>query len=203
MRYTTLKKILRPIFRNSYKEINGLEFIPAQGPYLIATNHVDFLDAFFISLALDIHKNQDIFFLSKTNNYWWSAAALPIDPKDKQKSIEQAIAYLKQGKIIGNFIEGQRNPEKYLLEGKTGTVRMALMAQIPVIPLGIISKIHKNYISAVFNLLSKKHKVIINIGQPLTFEKYYSQEITKPLLIDLTREVAKKLAPLCGKAYLF
>jgi len=199
MRYSTAHKIFLPFFKSGFKEIKGWENIPKSGTFLIAANHIDYLDGFFVSFAFYINKNLDIYFLSKTNNYWWSAATLPIDYKDKQKSIDQAINYLKTGKIICNFIEGQRNPKKSLLEGKTGTMRMALMARLPVIPLGIISKVHKNYAASVIDLIRGKHKVIINIGQPVTFEKYYGQEITKELLKKLTGEVMRKIATLCQK----
>lgn len=201
MRYSAAKKILLPFFKNKFEEINGIENLPAKGPYLMAVNHVDYLDGFFISFVFEIKKGQDVYFLSKTKNYWWSAATLPIDSKDKQKSIAQAVNYLKTGKIICNFIEGQRNPERSLLEGKTGTIRIALVARQPVIPLGIISKVHKNYAAAVIDLIRGKHKVIINIGQPVTFDKYYGQEITKELVMELTSEVMRKIAPLCGKTY--
>ncbi|MFA5069751.1 MAG: lysophospholipid acyltransferase family protein [Patescibacteria group bacterium] len=201
MRYSAAKKILLPFFRNKYKEINGLENLPLKRPYLIAINHVDYLDGFFVSLAFEKTKKQDVYFLSKTNNYWWSAATLPIDPNDKTKSLKQAIDYLKSGKIICNFIEGQRNHENNLQEGKTGTVRMALAAQVPVIPIGIISKIHKNYCQAVFDLLSGGHRVIINIGKPLAFERYYSREISRELLSELTGQIMRQIVPLCGKTY--
>lgn len=203
MRYTFAKKILLPFFKNTFEAINGLENLPENKSYILAVNHIDYLDGPFVSFAFEIKKKLDIYFLSKTKNYWWSAATLPIDPENKTRSVEQAADYLKEGKIICNFIEGQRNPEKQLLEGKTGAVRSALMARVPIVPVGIISHFHNTYRGSVFSLLKGEHKVIINIGPPLTFKKYYHQEITKELLIDLTHEVMRNIAPLCGKAYSF
>ncbi|MFH1367062.1 MAG: lysophospholipid acyltransferase family protein [Patescibacteria group bacterium] len=203
MRYSTTKIILKPLFRPKFKEINGLSNLPQNGSFILAANHIDYLDGYFISFGLEIRKKLDIYFLSKTKNYWWAGSTLPIDPQDREKSLRQAVNYLQQGKIICNFIEGKRNPEKYLLEGRTGTARMALKARVPVIPVGITCPINRTFPGALASLLTHNHQAIINIGQPISFEKYYGQDITKPLLIELTREVMKKISPLCGKAYSF
>lgn len=202
MRYSTTKIILRPLFWHKFKEISGLENLPQNGSYILAANHIDYLDGYFISFGLDMKKKLDIYFLSKTKNYWWAGSTLPIDPQDREKSLFQAIEYLRQGKIICNFIEGRRNPEKCLLEGKTGTVRMALTAQVPVIPVGIVCPINRSFPRAIASLLTHYHQAIINIGAPITFEKYYGQEINKKLLTELTLKVMEKISPLCGKPVL-
>ena len=202
MRFAGRGGILRPLFWRKFKEISGLSNLPQNGSYILAANHIDYLDGYFISFGLDMKKKLDIYFLSKTKNYWWAGSTLPIDPKDREKSLHQAIEYLRQGKIICNFIEGMRNPEKCLLEGKTGTVRMALTARLPIIPVGIVCPINRSFPRAMASLLTHCHQAIIKIGSPITFEKYYGREITKNLLTELTREVMEKISPLCGKPVL-
>jgi len=201
--YATMRKVLLPVFRNKFDSINGIENIPEKGPYIIASNHIDFLDGPYITFAFYLAKKHTVYFLSKTNNYWWSKATLPIDPNNKSQSIEDAAKYLKEGKIICNFIEGRRNVKKHLLKGKTGSVRMALMARVPILPVGIIGQEEKNFAKSVTKMLTKNNHVIINIGEPINLENYYSQEITKKLLQDLTHEIMRKIAPLCEKFYIF
>lgn len=203
MVYATARFLFLPIFITKFKEVNGLENLPEKGPYIIATNHIDFMDGFFVAFAFYLKKKHTVYFLSKTKNYWWSKATLPINPYNKEESIKDAVGYLKEGKIICNFIEGKRNTKKHLLEGRTGTVRMALMAQVPIIPVGITCPITFSYSKSVVNLLIKNHQAIINIGQPITFEEHYNQGVTRSLLVKLTREVMRKISPLCGKAYSF
>ena len=203
MRYSLVKKILKPIFAGRFKEINGLENLPEKGAYIIAVNHIDYLDGPFISLAFEIKKGLDVYFLSKTKNYWWSAATLPIDSENKTKSVAQAAQYLKEGKIICNFIEGQRNPAESLLTGRTGAVRSALTARVPIVPVGLICRFYPSYLKSLAGLLTGRHKAIINIGRPVSFEEHHHQEITKPLLEELTREVMKKIGSLCQKKYPF
>lgn len=177
--------------------------MPEKGPYIIAANHVDFLDGFCVTAALDMTKKHIVYFLAKTKNYWWAQATLPVDPKNKSQSIKDAVRYLGEGKIICSFIEGYRNTDKHLPRGKTGSARMALMAQVPVVPLGIIGQQEKKFGRSIKKMLTSNNHVIINIGEPITFEQYYNQEITKDLLEKLTHEIMGQLAPLCGKAYSF
>jgi len=203
MVYATVRKILIPVFRSKFDSINGIENLPEQGPYIITSNHIDFLDGFYIAIALDLVKNHEVYFLSKTRNYWWSQATLPINKEDKSQSIEKAIEYLKEGKIICNFIEGKRNAKKHLLEGKTGSARMALMAKVPIVPIGIIGPTEKTFIRSVTKMLTKNNQVTLNIGQPINFDKYYSQDFDKKLLNELTDQVMQSLSPLCQKTYSF
>lgn len=203
MIYATVRKILKPVFKPKFHSINGVENLPEKDSYIIAANHIDFLDGFYITIALDMIKKHIVYFLSKTKNYWWAQATLPVDATNKSQSIKDAIKYLKEGKIICNFIEGHRNTDKHLLRGKTGSARMALMAKVPIVPLGIIGQQEKKFGRSVTKMLTSNNHVIINIGEPISFEKYYNQEITKDLLEKLTHEIMGQLAPLCGKAYSF
>ncbi|MDZ7798928.1 MAG: lysophospholipid acyltransferase family protein [Patescibacteria group bacterium] len=195
--------MLLPIFRNKFNSINGIENIPQKGPYIIASNHIDFLDGFYVCFGFYMINKHLIYFLSKTKNYWWTKATLPIDPKNKLQSIETAVKYLKRGKTICNFIEGKRNYKKYLLRGKTGSVRMAIKAQIPIIPIGIKGPMEKTFMRSVKKMLTSNNQVTINIGEAITFKKYYGQDLNKKTFHKLTDEVMQKISPLCQKTYSF
>ena len=53
MVYPIGKRIIPPIIKKLWvKEVNGLENLPKEGPYIIAANHASYMDHFVISLLV-------------------------------------------------------------------------------------------------------------------------------------------------------
>jgi len=202
MVYATVRTILHPLFRGKVGNIIGSEHLPAHGPYLLAANHVDYLDGFYVALAVHESRGHDVFFLTKSNNYWWTRVTLPIDGTKKSDSVTDAAQYLRQGKIICNFIEGARNPLSHLLRGKTGTARLALHANVPVIPVGISSKPCKNFMRSVTNLIAERGNVTVKFGPAIDLGQFRGKESDYSLLQDATREIMRGLVPLTEKVYI-
>jgi len=195
--YQTLQSIAYPIFKPKLESVTGVELLPASGGYILAANHVDWLDGFYIAAAVGIARNHQVNFLTSSNNYWWTTAAIQI-PKEKSKIIDHAVEELQSGKILCNFPEGQRNPDATLLEGKTGTVRMAALAGVPIVPVGIRCDSGKNMAQSMMYLMSRNHKVAISIGQSFT-PQIPPGGITKEWLASQTAILMNTIAPLANK----
>ncbi len=202
MVYATVRTILYPLFRGKIGSIVGAEHLPVNGPYLLAANHIDFLDGFYVALAVHESRGHDVFFLTKSNNYWWTRVTLPISDKKKSESLDDAVQYLRQGKIICNFIEGARNPLSHLLRGKTGTARLALRANVPVIPVGIASKSGKNFMRSVTNLIAERGNVTVKFGPAIDLSQFRGKAPDYSLIQEATREIMRGLAPLTEKVYI-
>ncbi len=196
--YSTLSKIGYPLFGSKISEVRGLENLPKNGSFLIAANHIDWLDGFFITTAIGRVKDRPVYFLVKSKSYWWTTIILPI-PKRKQDSIDQAAQYIRQGKTLAIFPEGERNPSQKLYPGKTGVVRIALAAGVPIVPLGLICSYGRNVGQSLVNLMSKNHQVKIRIGRPITTTAP-STGVTNVWLHQETARVMKAIAPLCNKS---
>ncbi|MFC1663099.1 lysophospholipid acyltransferase family protein [Patescibacteria group bacterium] len=198
-----MKKIIRlavyEFFRKSIDSLNGLDNLPAEGPYLIAANHNDYLDGFRITAAFHPHRDDYIYFLAKTNNYWWTRVVIQIDWQDKIKTLSRVVKMLNRGRIICNFPEGRRNLTDRLLPGKTGTVRMAIKAQVPIVPLGIVGHGDSSYLDSVRSWIGNNKKYSINVGKPIEYIKYFDQELEADLINKLTQEMMKNIAKLCDK----
>lgn len=194
--YASVTKVAYPLFQPKIRNIAGVEHLPRQGGFIIAANHVDWLDGFYIAVAISLHRRIPVYFLTKTNNYWWTTVTLRI-PSQPSAIVDQAVAHLRRGKVICNFPEGQRNPAAKLLAGRTGTVRMALRADVPIIPLGITCSSGKNVAQSLLYLMSKNHAVRIRIGKPIRFSS--PGEVTGDFLTGATARVMRAIAPLCGK----
>lgn len=202
--YQTLQQVGYPLFKPKLQAVTGTDNLPASGGYIIAANHVDFLDGFYIAAAIGLALRPDgqprqtpVHFLTKSNNYWWTTAAIQI-PEDRGQVISQAVTELQSGTVICNFPEGQRNSTAELLPGKTGTVRMAVEAQVPIVPLGITCTPGKNMGESLRYLLSKNHPVSIHIGQLLLFSP--ADGASRGALEAATNRLMMAIAPLAGKS---
>lgn len=195
--YASVTKIAYPLFKPKVQDVIGLEYIPRRGGFIIAANHVDWLDGFYIAVAIGLNLGRPVYFLTKSNNYRWTTVALKI-PRQPQAIIDQASKYLHGGKAICNFPEGQRNASRKLLPGKTGTVRMAIEAQVPIIPLGITCSAGKNMGQSLLYLMSNNHQVKIKIGKALTIP-VPADGLSRDFLETQTERVMRAIAPLAGK----
>lgn len=197
MKYATVRTLLIPFFRPLIVRIADRERIP-EPPYVIAANHVDFLDGFYLATAFFQAKGHSVYFIAKTNNYGWTRAILPIDPDRPGKVLERAVDYLRRGKVICNFVEGERNPRPTLLPGKTGAVRLALAAGVPILPVGLNGLRGSTYFaSSLWQWLTWQQRVTLTIGEPLLVPT--NRQPTNGELHRLTTLVMQRLAPLCGK----
>ncbi len=197
MNPTTVRRLFLPFFHRRIATLDGVEHIP-EPPYLIAANHIDFLDGFYLSAAFLATKKHAVTFLTKTNNYGWTGATIPIDLEHPGAVLDRAAEILRQKKIVCNFPEGQRNPTDRLLTGKTGTVRLALSLQLPILPVGISGlKPTTYFFPSVWNTLRGTGRVAIRIGEPFR----PAPESGDPLANHQrqTAELMRRLAGLCDK----
>ncbi len=201
MVYVTVRRILYPLFKGMFASVGGGEHLPAKGPYLLAANHIDYLDGFYIAMALHEINGHEVYFLTKSSNYWWTRAALPIDPNRRSESVDDAVQYLKEGKIICNFIEGTRNTMLHLLRGRTGTARLALMTGVPVIPVGLSGPTGRNFVQSLTNLATSRKNFTVQFGERINLDRYRRRPIDYGLLQDATNEIMRGLVPLAKKLY--
>lgn len=209
MVYPIAKLIFPPIIRFWIKEVNGLENVPKKCPFIIAANHMSYMDHMIIMCTLIPYLNRKIHHLAKKEHFdnflkksWHTwAGAVPIDrQKGGEKALKWAINTLKDGKIIAIHPEGTRSLNGKLQRAKTGIARLALAAKVPVVPVGLIGTFE---ILPKGKCMPKLKKATMNIGKPIHFEKYYDKKITKKLLRDITGSVMVEIAKLCKQKYNF
>lgn len=190
------------IFRPIIGTVEGSEHIPSNGPFLLAANHIDYLDGFFITIALISRNQRMVKFLAETSNYWWTGGAtIPVNPNNKAKALEQAERALGRGSIICIFPEGARNASSELLPGKTGLARLALWSNVPVIPIGLIGRSGKTSLDSIRTYIMHGNSVQVRIGEPITFLQTKREAISKPLLEQTTNTIMERVAILCNKTY--
>ena len=206
MKYPILARIIPPFVKLWLRDVKGLEHIPKQGGFILASNHASYFDHFAIMSILIPYLNRDIYFLAKKEHFksthekvWHSHfKAIPVDREKGTEALNKAIAHLQKGNIIAIYPEGTRTVTGSLNRGKTGVARLALGANVPVIPIGL---------QGTFNILPKGKylprlgKASMTVGKPLFFARYEKEKITKKLLRDITDTIMNKIGTLAKKKY--
>lgn len=209
MVYSIVKKIIPPFVKLWIKQVNGLENLPKTEPFIIAANHLSYMDHLIVVCTAVLHLDKKIHFLSKKEHFdnplkaaWHTyAGAIPIDrQKGGKEALRWAVKALNQGKIIAIHPEGTRSLTGKIQKGKTGVARIALAAKVPVIPVGLIGTFE---ILPKGKYIPKFKRAVMNIGKPMHFTEYYGKKIDKRMLRDITTKIMKEIARLSGQRYNF
>ncbi|HEX5832488.1 MAG TPA: lysophospholipid acyltransferase family protein, partial [Pyrinomonadaceae bacterium] len=141
-------ELLRPIVaffsRLFWKiEFYGVENVPQRGGVIIAANHQTYIDPFWLSL--EIKRPTRYLAWSDAFNWpivgrcltWLGAWPLALEGSDP-KAIRRSLQWLRDGGAVVIFPEGARGSETGSLERfKAGAVRLALEADVPILPVTI------------------------------------------------------------------
>ncbi|MDA8359422.1 MAG: HAD-IB family hydrolase [Actinomycetota bacterium] len=130
-------------------DIAGIEHVPRQGPAILAANHRSYFDVAALAVVA-ARIGRPVRFLAKKELFdvpglGWAARSLGGIPVDRggrsDLSLRQAEAALRAGEVVIVLPEGTipRGEAFFdpLLQGKTGTVRLASATGAPVVPVGL------------------------------------------------------------------
>ncbi len=192
--------------------VEGLEHIPADGPAILASNHLSFSDSFFLPAVLD----RKVTFIAKaeyfntpgvkgrlTAAFFKGVGQLPVDRSGVrgagEAAIRSGIEVLERGELFGIYPEGTRSPDGRLYRGKPGGLaRVALATGAPVIPVAMIDT---EKIQPPGQVMPKLMRPGIRVGRPLDFSRYQGMEHDRFVLRAVTDEVMYEIMKLSGQEY--
>jgi 1-acyl-sn-glycerol-3-phosphate acyltransferase len=153
----------------------GLENIPRTGGAVIAINHISYVD--WLPAALAAHRRgRRIRYMIKAELQQVKLVdflikhtkTIPVDRSAGADAYLAAVRMLRAGEVVGLMPEATISRSFELKSFKTGTVRMALEAQVPVVPL-IVWGTHRIWTKDhPRNLGRKKIPVTVAAGPPLS-----------------------------------
>jgi 1-acyl-sn-glycerol-3-phosphate acyltransferase len=209
-----MKMIVAPLLKIFFRPwVEGMEHIPAEGPAIIASNHLSFSDSFFLPALM----KRRVTFIAKseyftgtgvkgklTAAFFKGVGQLPVDRSGARGAGEAAITsgieVIKRGELFGVYPEGTRSPDGKLYRGKVGGVaRIALATGAPVIPVAMIDteKLQPpGQVKPNFGV-----RPGIRIGAPLDFSRYHGMENDRFILRSVTDEVMYEIMRLSGQEY--
>ncbi|MCL2179206.1 MAG: 1-acyl-sn-glycerol-3-phosphate acyltransferase [Proteobacteria bacterium] len=150
----------------------GLEKMPKTG-FVLAANHQSYLDP----MVLFHHIRQHIRYLVK-----WELRKIPIfgqavvwggnicvrrDKKSDQGAIEEAAKRIHQGTNIVFFAEGSRSADGRLKPFKKGAARVAIVAQVPIVPVAMVG-VRDAWPRDKLRI--RKAKATLVVGEPISTE---------------------------------
>lgn len=147
----------------------GLTHLPDAGGAVLAITHFGYLDFALVEWVSWLHNRRRIRFMVKKGAFDQRLVGpllrgmkhISVDMESGGEAYTQAVAALGAGELIGVFPEGGVNASFTVRELKTGAVRMALAANVPIIPVAVWGG-HR--------LMTKNHssKLRERIGVPIT-----------------------------------
>jgi len=123
-------------------QMSGTEHIPRTGGAILAANHIGYVDFIFDGFAahpsgrlVRFMAKKDAFDHKISGPIMRSLHHISVDRDNGQASYEQAVEYARNGEIVGIFPEATISRSFEIKELKTGAVRMAAEAGVPLIPM--------------------------------------------------------------------
>jgi 1-acyl-sn-glycerol-3-phosphate acyltransferase len=192
---------LRPI-------VEGLEHVPHRGGAVLASNHLSVADEYVMGSIIPRH----IAFWAKAEYFHgtglrgWamktmlrSLGAIEVNRDGGRaalNALDSAIPALKAGDLVGVYVEGTRSPDGRLYRGRTGAARLAFLAEVPIVPVGVIGTEKVQPIGSRIPRLG--HRVTIKFGKPVDVT---GREFDRSTLRAVTDEVMAEIQKLTGQEY--
>ena len=181
-------------------KFEGQENLPRKGGAVLASNHVSYLDFAFIGTGA-LHLKRYIRFMAKKGAFDNKIAGpllrgmkhISVDRDNGGASFVTALKALRSGEIVGIFPEATISQSFEIKGMKSGAVRLAIGAQVPVIPVVIwgSQRIWTKGVPRDFR--RKAIPVHIAYGEPINFAKDADIEDSERLLRERMISMLHKL----------
>lgn len=176
--YALGRFVVAPLARLVYRPIvEGREHVPPEGPVILASNHLSFID----SIAIPVAAPRPVHFLAKssyfegrgiagwfTREFFTAIGAVPVQRGAGQAALDaldQQRALLEAGRAVALYPEGTRSLDGRLYRGRTGAAFLALQTGAPVVPVGLIGTAEVMPVGA--RMPSLRQRVTVRFGAPL------------------------------------
>jgi 1-acyl-sn-glycerol-3-phosphate acyltransferase len=125
--------------------VAGRENLPVDGGAVIAVTHFGYLEFAIVEWVTWLANRRRIRFMAKKGAFkGWPLGALmrnmkhiPVDRSAGAGAYDEAVAALKSGELVGVFPEGTVSRSFEVQSLKTGAVRLAQAAGVPLIPVAV------------------------------------------------------------------
>ena len=178
--YFGVRTAVRPFVKLLWNpRVTGLENIPAEGGFIIASNHLANIDSFVLPVVLP----RQIRFVAK-NTLWtgpgltgrivrWFFEAVEAVPVDREAlssgkgALQAGLEILREGSGFAIYPEGTRSKDGLLHPGKQGAAWLAVESGCPVIPVGL--KGTQNLLTG--RELRERRAFSVRIGAPIDLDE--------------------------------
>lgn len=177
--YTTVVQTARLVWwmQGLTFTITGVHNLPRTGGAVIAINHTSFFDFVFAGRPAAIDQGlgrkvrfmamKEVFDRKSTGPLMRGMGHIPVDRTNGTASFDLACQALKHGELVGIYPEGGISRSFELKEFKSGAARMAIAANVPIVP-HIVWGAHRIWTKDYpRKLLHPKVHVSVAVGEPI------------------------------------
>lgn len=153
-------------------QMAGTERVPSTGGVLLAVNHISYVDFIYGGLAANpsgrlvrFMAKRELFDHKATGPIMRAMRHIEVDRADGLASFRTALDYLRSGEAVGIFPEATISRAFEIKDLKTGAVRLAAEAGVPLVPVvlwgtqRILTKDHPRD-------LTRGRTITIRVGEP-------------------------------------
>jgi 1-acyl-sn-glycerol-3-phosphate acyltransferase len=180
-----------------------LKQMPARGPLILVSNHVNFLDVPIIYPRLQSASPITAFAKAETwdnpimGRLFDFYGAIPIRRGEADlTAIKRGLAALKQGYIVAVTPEGTRSNHGCLLRGHPGVVTLALLSKAPLLPIAHYG--HESYRQDFSRL--RRLDFHAAVGRPFVLDPQ-GNKVTSEVRQHMADEIMYQLAALLPPRY--
>lgn len=209
MLYLFSHRVVAPALRAIWRPtVTGTQHIPRTGGVLIASNHRSFID----SVVIPTVSPRRVYFLGKSDYFtgtgvrgavsraWFSSVGMiPVerdDPRAAVNSLDTALEVLRRGDAFGIYPEGTRSRDGRLYRGHVGVAHLAMTADVPVVPVGLIGT------EKVQPIGENRPRLVpfeVHFGEPIRFTGRFEGVPAGRARRLATDEIMDAIARLCGQ----
>lgn len=169
-------------------DVRGAEHIPREGGAVIACTHQSYLDFIFCGVGAQ-PANRLVRFMAKQEVFSHRVSGplmrgmrhIPVDRNSGRASYDEAVQRLRDGEVVGVFPEATIS-RSFTVKGlKSGSVRMAAGAGVPIVPMAIWGTQRLWTKGRPKNLTQRHVPVSIHAGAPITPDTEAVDEATSQL----------------------
>lgn len=186
------------------RDWRGAHFLPKSGAVIVVSNHISYVDPLIFTHFL--YRNgraprflgkASVFKVPVVGRIIAGSGQIPVERESESASqaLDHALEFLEAGHCLGVYPEGTltRDLEGWPMRAKTGIARLAIIAQVPVIPCAQwgAQEILPTY--GKKPKLFPRTKVSVWAGAPLTFERWKGREQDPIALEEATRYVMESI----------
>ena len=181
-------------------DFQGQENVPLKGGAILAINHTSYLD-FALAGTAALPAKRYVRFMAKKEIFDNKIAGplmrgmhhINVDRSNGSASFVAALRSLKDGEIIGIFPEGTISTSFEIKALKSGAVRLAMGAGVPIIPT-IVWGGQRVYTKGVKpNFKRNKTPVSVSFGEPIFYSRETDVEVAEAHLREVMIEMLHKV----------
>ncbi|GAA4967314.1 lysophospholipid acyltransferase family protein [Actinoplanes utahensis] len=211
MLYDFIKSAMGPVLRAAVRlEVHGQENVPANGPVLLASNHLSIVDSTFLPLAM----SRPVTFMAKAEYFtgrhplyrftsWFmsSSGQVPVDRNNQRAAVaalEPCLRVLESGGVFCIYPEGTRSLDGRLYRGRTGAAWLALNSGAAVVPVAMVGT---GKVLPPGRTVPRPAKVKVIFGKPVDLSVHGTDPSNARARRAATDTVTAAIAAISGQEY--